>query len=231
MIVKVLLDFDGVLFDSAREVYNVCQRVSNQNSSYRDNVDYEQFLRYRAKVTDAWQFYKLYTSDLEINDCEILFDKKPTNDELNYASDFFLARRELMNESGWERSIEPFNFFFEVKKLIEYFPQTFSILSTRNFDSIAKIMEYHGIVGLPIYGQEDVKKYGSKLGVAKFNNIFSPERFVIYIDDMASHLEPFVGYADLLLQANWGYDSIKDESYTQKQIYKILDSAIQISTV
>ena len=60
MELKLVLDFDGVLFNSAFEAYSVCNRTVADSPDYRQEVSFEEFLAFRAVVTDAWQYNRLY---------------------------------------------------------------------------------------------------------------------------------------------------------------------------
>jgi hypothetical protein len=107
--------------------------------------------------------------------------------------------------------------------------KTFRIISTRNLASIRRTLKYFSVDGLEIFGQEDIRKYGSKLGVAIKENLVSKDLFSVYVDDMRAHLEPFNDMANLCMQADWGYDrSIKD-GYSQTQVLDVLKSLITIS--
>jgi len=50
----VILDFEGVLFDSLFEVYQVCQNLASTNIKLRQNVDFEEFQAFRKHLVDAW---------------------------------------------------------------------------------------------------------------------------------------------------------------------------------
>ena len=60
----MMLDFDGVLFNSAYEAYQVCELVSQNDSSLRRGIHFEEFMEFRAQLTDAWQFNRLYDKQL-----------------------------------------------------------------------------------------------------------------------------------------------------------------------
>ena len=60
MDLKIILDFDGVLFNTAFEAYSVCNRTAEGLDGFRQDVDFEEFLAFRAYVTDAWQYRRLY---------------------------------------------------------------------------------------------------------------------------------------------------------------------------
>lgn len=107
--------------------------------------------------------------------------------------------------------------------ILEY-PSSFKILSTRNKESIKRTLEYFERNVLEIYGQEDIRVYGSKLEVAYALKWFKRDDYLVYIYDMNSHLEPFEKHVDLCIQAGWGYDFIIFESYTKCQTLKIINA-------
>ena len=101
MKLKIVLDFDGVLFNTAFEAYSVCNRTAEGLAGYRQDVDFEEFLEFRAFVTDAWQYRRLY--DLSVFDPQ--FDRLPSvtpNDaDWEFAERFFAARKEMMEDPDW----------------------------------------------------------------------------------------------------------------------------------
>jgi hypothetical protein len=125
--------------------------------------------------------------------------------------------------------MSPYPFFYQIRPLLKKYPKSFKILSTRNVYSIERTLEFYESNCIEIYGQEHIRQYGSKLGVAKNNNWFSNENFILYIDDMNSHLEPFENEVDLCIHANWGYDSSISNSYTQGQAFNLMQSFLRIA--
>src|ERR1700751_6016486 len=63
MEIKFVLDFDGVLFNSAFEAFSVSNRATAGRAQFRQDITYEEFLSYRAVVTDAWQYNRLYSRE------------------------------------------------------------------------------------------------------------------------------------------------------------------------
>ena len=61
MEVKFILDFDGVLFNSAFEAFSVCQFAASEQPGLRQDVDFDAFMAFRPAVTDAWQYHRLYS--------------------------------------------------------------------------------------------------------------------------------------------------------------------------
>ncbi len=228
---KVLLDFDGVLFDSAFEAYCVCQNLSKNFEEYRKNVTYDEFLIFRRQVTDAWQFSRLYS--LFYNVKSVNYSSEGEKDQTGYlfAERFFNSRKELMKAEDWVGNMKPYPFFNSLRKLMQEKPEVFSIISTRNRDSIATTLSHYGVNNVAIFGQEELKKFRNKLSLALEKKLISDSDFVIYIDDMLEHITPFYEYADLCVHANWGYGTTFGDSYSQEKAISVIYSYFQVTHV
>lgn len=225
----ILLDFDGVLFNSAYEAYQVCERLAKHKQELRQKVNLDEFMDFRRYVTDAWQFNRLYSKSLFLDD----FSKLPSCDQLDedqdFANSFFNQRKEIMQNKDWVKLMSPFPFFYEIKKLIDLYPNLFKILSTRDELSIRKTLDFFSIPQIEIFGKESLSNYDSKIDLANKQGWMDQEVFSVFVDDMNYHLEPFQGYASLCIHAGWGYDFSSYESYSQTQVFRILSSLVSIS--
>ncbi|SFR81738.1 hypothetical protein [Sphingomonas jatrophae] len=230
MEVKFVLDFDGVLFNSAFEAFTVCNRAIADRSGYRDDVSFEEFLEFRAVVTDAWQYNRLYDRDRVIRDPAKLPAELPGPEDWNFSRDFFAARAELMGDPEWPKVMSPYDFFFLLRPLLLEHPDRFAVLSTRNVESIRQTLQFYDADVLPIFGQEDIRTLGSKIKVAEAQGwLKKGEYFIVYVDDMNAHLEPFDGKVHLPLHASWGYDKEKIDSLSQHQVITIISSLLKLS--
>lgn len=228
MEIKFVLDFDGVLFNSAFEAYSVANRAVEGRPQYRQDVTYEEFLSYRSVVTDAWQYNRLYSVDHGLPAATIRHFV-PEEIDWVFARDFFDARKEMMRDPEWPKAMPPYDFFFLLKPLLLQFPDRFAILSTRNVQSIRETMAFHDADVVPVFGQEDIRKLGDKLAVAKDQHWLDRNKWlIVYVDDMNSHLEPFEGKIHLPLHANWGYDVGTPGSLTANQVHTIISSLLSI---
>ena len=135
----------------------------------------------------------------------------------------------MIKNPEWAKLMSPYPFFHQLRPMLVKYPQTFKILSTRNKYSIQRTLEFFESDGIEIYGQEDIRKYGSKLGVSKQMNWLDNDKYVVYLDDMNSHLEPFESEVDLCIHAAWGYDVANAESYTQGQAFQIISALIKVA--
>ncbi|MBA4048855.1 MAG: hypothetical protein C0476_09980 [Sphingomonas sp.] len=228
MDIKILLDFDGVLFNSAFEAYGVANLATKDLADFRQDVSFEEFLRFRAFVTDAWQFNRLYVEN-PLTQFDQLPLIKPDEADWAFSRRFFEARSVLMQDSNWPKVMAPYDFFFQLRPHLIAHPEKFAILSTRNVASIRETMAYFDADVIEIFGQEDIRRTGAKIGVAREQGWLEPRRnLVVYVDDMNDHLEPFEGMIHLPLHADWGYDTVSVGSLSQHQVIFILRSLLKL---
>lgn len=220
----IILDFDGVLFDSAYEAHKVCELTAKKYEEY-DSVSYEEFMRFRACLTDAWQFNRLYNRQFQISDYSKLYELTALDEDIKFVERFFASRAEMMKDEKWPELMAPYEIFFDAAQLIKKHPSKFKILSTRNYDSINRTLTYYGVDSIDIFGQEEIRKHGSKLNVAKHEGWIGNEMNTLYVDDMRSHLEPFNGLVDRCLHAGWGYDK-SDNGLSQSEVLNILNDTV-----
>jgi len=229
MEVKFVLDFDGVLFNSAYEAYSVSQHCTQGQSEYRQDIEYDEFLAYRGVVTDAWQYNRLYHKRHYVQP-DALRLTKPEEQDWHFARTFFAAREEIMRDPEWPKVMPPYDFFLRMKPLLLEHPERFAILSTRNVESLRGTLAFHGADVLQVFGQQDIRRLGSKLAVARDQGWLERDKWlIVYVDDMNSHLEPFEGQVHLPLHADWGYDQTTPGSLTANQVMTIITSLLALS--
>jgi len=224
-----VLDFDGVLFNSAFEAYSVANKATKGKPEYRQRISYEEFLVFRGVVTDAWHYNRLYHREHAVPLDEVR-RLKPIEADWAFAKDFFEARRVMMEDPQWPKVMSPYDFFFLMRPLLLRCPDRFAILSTRNLKSIHETLTFHGIDNVQVFGQEDIRRLGSKYAIALDQHWLDRGKYiVIYVDDMSSHLEPFDGQIHLPLHADWGYDKATLASLSANQIFAIINSLLSIT--
>lgn len=229
MEIKFVLDFDGVLFNSAFEAYSVANLTTKGLDEFRQDITYEEFLAYRSVVTDAWHYNRLYSLCDHVP-AAALHSVTPEAADWEFSHRFFEARKTLMADPDWPKVMPPYDFFLLIKPLLLQYSERFAILSTRNTGSIRETLAFHGVNTIPIFGQEDIRRLGSKLEVAKDQHWLDQGKWlIVYVDDMNNHLEPFEGQIHLPLHANWGYDQETPGSLTDQQILTIITSLLSLA--
>lgn len=229
MDVKFVLDFDGVLFNSAYEAYSVAEKCTKGREGFRQDIEYEEFLEFRKVVTDAWQYNRLYSVTRYTQPAAVPMIK-PIDEDWDFAKAFFAAREEIMADPEWPKVMPVYDFFLRLKPLLIENRDKFAILSTRNVKSIREALAFHDADLVPVFGQEDIRMHGSKLAVAQSQGWCEKGRYiVVYLDDMNSHLEPFEGQVHLPLHADWGYDDNTPGSLTANQVMTIFTSLLALT--
>lgn len=204
------IDFDGVLFDSASEAFLVCQTLASSDDRLRNDVSYDEFIRFRAHVTDAWHFQYLYTE----YDWSKLVDTWRYSEECaNFENGFFRVRGDLLGSVDWVNCFHPYQFFFDLLEIVK--ENNICILSTRSENSIKFVLDSHGVL-CDIYGQNFLKKLPLKKKSVAIKNIMSSRKIEesksLFIDDMLIHyLDVKENTKSYALLANWGYDLYTDE--------------------
>lgn len=147
---KILfLDYDGVLFDTLKEVYIVNRYLyfGTDFSKEIDEKNYELYSKYKFLVYNIWMF-NYYNPLLfeNIKEEEIVpkFQKAISNrnleEERKYCEKFLRIRSDLIkdNYEFWKNLETPFNFFFEIKKLYEEKNIDVIIASKKNKSAIVE---------------------------------------------------------------------------------------------
>lgn len=210
---KIILDFDGVLFDSAYEAYSVCQNMQNFDLMHelRKDVSYTEFRLYRPKVKNADDFIPLYFSNPDAID---------VNKFLEF---FFISRKQLMESEDYAEKYYPkFDFLRLILPFMQKKNNCFYILSTRDASSINAALESNGVfMHERIIGQSSIKKYGNKINALKANGVLKCD---LYIDDMMHYVNELSEIAELSLMADWGYGNPDKDSISCSVAAKILKS-------
>lgn len=201
---KIILDFDGVLFDSAVEAHAVCESVpKNWNNLSLKTFSFPDFMKFRKHINTSTDFLTYYLDDT-------IIDQKLKS---QFKAIFYAQRKTLSVSDGYvKKYFPPYKFFHDIKELISENPDSFYILSTRDEESIKSTLKHYvefnseNIIGQAVYSVA-----GSKVNALQERGLDLSH--CLYIDDLCSHLIPFEKHSTNLLQADWGYGDL-DMSYS-----------------
>ena len=201
----LFLDFDGVLFDTVREAYEVCRSTPSFLRQKFDEKKYAEFLKFRPIVGPAWNYYFVMTA-ITNNDKELLaFDYN--NEAKKFEKDFFETRKKLKanNYENWLALNRPYPFLLELSNMKLNW-QTF-IVTTKDSKTVldlAKRFNIQFINNDNILGADIFAKFNSKANI--INSILKDGDSGIFIDDSEMHLKKCEHIKGLkLLQPDWGY--------------------------
>ncbi|MBQ4647073.1 MAG: hypothetical protein IJB79_06965 [Candidatus Gastranaerophilales bacterium] len=227
---KILfLDFDGVLFDTLKEVYLV-NRCLYKGISLFDEVDeknYQLYSKFKYLVYNIWMFY--YYNPLLFDDCKEI-EKKFSNALLNrnikkeeeFCAEFLKIRADLVknNYDFWNSLETPYNFFFEIKKIFEEKQIEIVVVSKKNKTSILQRFASYGF-NLPadkVFAREILDKYSTKgefmIEYMRKNNFEE----AIFVDDNNNNLKTCDKYSNIKqILALWGNSQPNLDGYNQEE--------------
>ena len=220
-----LLDFDGVLFDTAKEVYKICELLANNIDDYELNLSYESFLIFRKQLTNAWQINRILNKNYRDYDFSSKLDLIPNKSDLEFQDIFFEYRKKYRRNNKWINEISPHLFFRDLLPYIERNPRQFKVISTRDALSIKEMLRLYLKKDIEVCGQEYIRKYGNKRNAAKVLNWLSRDS-TIFIDDMIEHIKLMENHTFMSILANWGYGEELEISKTEKYCLKIIKENI-----
>ena len=234
---KVLfLDFDGVLFDTLKEVYLV-NRCLYKNISLFDSVDeknYALYSKYKYLVYNIWMFY--YYNPLLFDGCNDIekeflcaIQNRDLEKEKEFCENFLKIRADLVknNYEFWKNLETPYEFFFGIKKLYEEKTSEIVIVSKKNKASILERFESYNfnLSSDKVFAREILDKYSSK---AEFMNEYMVQnayREALFVDDNYNNLKTCDKYPTITqILALWGNSQPNIEGYQQKQALEAINT-------
>jgi len=207
----LFLDFDGVLFDTVDEAYEVCinTKMFKNNTFTQDSLNV--FRKNRYLVGPAWNYYYIMQSLMSenvINHTEFIL----TDEVKSFEIDFFNTRKQLkLDYKNWLMLNKPYDFLFKLEKIISYAKElNVYIITTKDKQTVIDLLNSYNI---------NCIKYENILGKDMFDNFLSKHNIIkhillentdeydaIFIDDLYEHLVGCKNIESLeLLQPNWGY--------------------------
>lgn len=229
----ICLDFDGVLFDTANEAFNIgCETFFGDSISFdNSNINYKRFLLLRPFVDSAWQYRIAFESLLENLDNQAMISKakfklngSPSKEDIKFAEKFNQIRARMMvNEKHrWIELNKPYEFFYSIKPLIENYPNQFFICSTKSSRFIIEILAANGIKfkATHLWGKEFYEaNENSKALVLRKNT--KVDDTIIFVDDSPRHIQDVKSLKNVnAILAKWGYNETGKISDNHKFIIK-----------
>ena len=217
----VFLDFDGVLFDTVREVYAVSM-ISLDRSNRISDIDFgskhfEKFNQLRYLVGPAWNYYYVMkaieegpsTHELEI-EYKSLIDQQTEGEYCSFEKKFFQTRQQLREKEHhhWLSMVFPYNIVEDLRIIMRKFKEHFFLVTTRDRESVKDLMDLHNmdILDSNIFAKTEYESYRSKKHIIKSLINKNQIEEALFIDDLEEHLESCGTIEGLsTIQAKWGY--------------------------
>lgn len=231
----IFLDFDGVLFDSAKEAY-LLARTAYYGADIYAPVDDEEYLKYRTMrylVSQSWQFFYIFglinsnTSNIEL--LERRYYELIKNPDIRRITEFdnkFVKARENLIKNDyefWDNLDEPYDFFFKVKELAKDPEYEFIILTNKKKLPVQNKLRRYGINNIKLFTNEDLVSYNSK---AEFIERYLKENAIescYLVEDSVDNINTCKKFPQIKpLLVNWGYVNPKEKGMTEKEVLDLI---------
>ena len=229
---KVLfLDFDGVLFDTLKEVYLI-SRYIHLGCDFLDEIDKNNYLifsKYKYLVYNIWMFYYFnplifedYPEDEIVSKYKSAILNRDKIKEEEFCSRFLDARRNLVNNhfDFWKNLETPYEFFYAIKKLYDNGNKNnIIIISKKNKNSIIERFETYNfnLDKNQIFAREILDNYSSKGEfISEYMNKNKYDS-AIFVDDNINNLKTVQSANVETILALWGNTQPGDTGLNQDE--------------
>jgi len=231
----MLLDFDGVLFDTVREAYCVALIAFGKAAAIRDisfaTDHYMKFRAYRYLITSAATYLPLLKALEEspvskaVDEAfqRLSLDSSVTSLKTEFEHKFFHVRSELKKNDyeQWLRLNEPYPFFFLMREQVKVAPDRIYIITTKDEETVQQLLNLHDFPFRKeqILDRKVFNRCKSKRNIIKLLLRETGASAAIFIDDSQEHLKECRGISSvMLLQPDWGYVAPGDETAGEDEI-------------
>jgi len=233
---KVLfLDFDGVLFDTLKEVYLVNRCLYNGIGLFDeiDKSNYNQYSKYKYLVYNIWMFY--YYNPLLFDGCDNIekeflksIENRNIKKEKEFCENFLKIRADLVknNYNFWKSLETPYDFFFGIKKLFEEKKPEIIIVSKKNKASIIERFQSYNfnLNETKVYAREILDQYSSKAKFMQEYMLKNNYKEAIFVDDNYNNLKTCDEYPNIKqIHALWGNAQPNSNGYSQEKALEIIN--------
>lgn len=214
---KILfLDFDGVLFDTVDEAYQVCINTSMFKGNNFTVQDLELFKKYRFLVGPAWNYYFIMNSIINNEQLSDSSEFIKTDDAIEFEFDFFSTRKRIKDDNyvRWLKFNKKYYFLDNLVEILDKSTEVY-IITTKDEATVIDLLKSENIAYIwpeNILGKNSFNLYGTKKEIIL--NILKNKNYkAIFIDDLYEHLHLCESIDSLtLIQADWGYIDVKNNS-------------------
>ncbi len=229
----LFLDFDGVLFNTIKEVYLINRFLFSFEDFFAriDEDNFYFFKKHKYLVYNIWMFY--YFNPLSFNnDKEI--EQKFTQALLNrdfdkekvFVESFLKTRYYLIkNHPDFWRNLEvPYGFFYEIKQIYQKKTANVVIVSKKNKASILERLQTYGLDFDPdkVFGYEILDKYLSKGDFLEEYLYKNRIERAVFVDDNLNNINSVKNENIKKILALWGNTGPNEKGCSESEaIYEI----------
>ena len=221
----LILDFDGVVADTAVESMFVALLAFNNNDSLSETCQ-KAFLENRYLVNDPHGFKILLDIIKSTNHASNLDKVKstfqqrdkelPAEEKQRLKVKFFQSRERMksgLSEDEWMRAMPSFRFIEQINLP----PEQIIILSVKDEKTISCWLDYNRIKVNKIYGSNALEAHENKFDfIRQFQETYQINK-LIFIDDNIENIEgfPWKTINCQALIASWGYNQRQDNNIVE----------------
>ena len=229
---KILfLDFDGVLFDTIKEVYLVNRYIQKGQGFFEPVVEssYALFSKYKYLVYNIWMFYYynlLLFSDIKEEDIVVQYKKLISNRDIKkeeeFCEKFLQLRADLIKNhyDFWQTLETPYKFFFDIKELYKNKKIDIVVASKKNKSSILKrFKEYNfNLSEDHVFARDELDKFSSKGEFFKDYMEKHGYQEAIFVDDNINNINSCKNIQNIeTILALWGNCGPDSKGYSEKE--------------
>ncbi|MEH6449786.1 MAG: hypothetical protein V7765_14000 [Oleispira sp.] len=215
----VFLDFDGVIFDSAKEAYAIAMltslRIKNLSELDLTSEHATRFLAQRYLIGPAWNYHYLLTAIDDNNDLN--FDSYLPDEAGHDAKVFqsaFFATRQVIRNHFWDEWLSLNTLYDCSNEFIDLINNNINIVivTTKDAETVLALLETNGLSrSIDIFDTASYEEFGCK---SYFMDDYIRKNSItraIFIDDSKKHISKCSWVNNLkTVQAGWGYVSPED---------------------
>lgn len=232
MIQVLALDFDGVLWDSAGECFEIGKRAFSEleGRSVPESVRREAFLRGRPLARTGHDFYLLLK----------LLEEEPQRDLGSYAYKDFVAYRAKhaeqarrfdkvfyhlrahFRETETQEWISWQGAYPEMLGLLDEIEKSFPKIALATTKDTASAQKLLGTTGRdwPVFGKEFSEHKADQIaGIATHFSVETDQ--ILFVDDLLENLEQVIPTGALVALAAWGYNTAESRELCRTLGYPV----------
>ena len=237
---KVFFDFDGVLFDSAKEALAITkQLIFNEEPIQQtiQKVEYDnKFLELRYLVGPAWNYYYVDLMIQKGYDCswyKKTISLPPEKNARRFEENFFQARTKTKKQAynHWLSLQSPYPFALQVFDLGYGTDIKLVIVSTKDSETVEVLLNHHfpSLSNYAIFGREHYEKIGNKAVITEQLIVKYNLESIWFLDDNIQHLELFENTPNVAtLLADWGYNAPNVTGVSSSEVLNMISHSPQL---
>ncbi len=236
---KILfLDFDGVLFDTIKEVYLINRCIKTGQGFFEPVVErsYKLFSKYKYLVYNIWMFYyynlllfnNTKEEDIVLQYKNLIANRNKEKEE-EFCRKFLQLRTDLINNhyDFWQSLETPYQFFLDIKELFKKKQIDIVVASKKNKSSIIKrFKEYDfNLDENKIFARDELDKFNSKGEF--FENYMKKNNYqkALFVDDNINNINSCKNYPQIeTILALWGNCEPNSDGCNQKEAIEKINS-------